>query len=318
VTATSPERRGVVALCGGIGGAKLALGLYRTCDPEDLTIIVNTGDDFEHLGLHISPDLDTVLYTLSGLADRERGWGRGDETWNFMAALGALGGETWFNLGDRDLALHVARTEWLRSGGTLSAFIDRTAKQLGIGATILPMSDDPVRTIVDTNEGELPFQHYFVKRRCEPVLRSVRFAHVETAVAAPVRERFRRFPPPPAIVFCPSNPWLSIDPILAVPGMKEWLNSAGCPVVAISPLVGGKAVKGPTGKIMAELGISPTPAAIAKHYQGLIHGLIIDRSDPPEGLDLPFRATETLMQTLADRDRLAQEALDFAAELARP
>jgi LPPG:FO 2-phospho-L-lactate transferase len=308
----------IVAICGGIGGAKLALGLSRILPPADLAIVVNTGDDFEHLGLHVSPDLDTVLYTLSGLADRERGWGRGDETWNFMAMLGALGGETWFNLGDRDLALHVARTEWLRGGGSLSDFAEKIAATLGIGPRIVPMSDDPVRTMVTTDEGELAFQRYFVGRRCEPAVTAIRFAGAETARPAPAFLAALSDPGLAAIVICPSNPWLSIDPILAVPGVRAALERAPAPVIAVSPLVGGKAVKGPTAKIMGELGIPPTSVSIAAHYAGLIDGMVLDTGDAADAASLPIPAgiVPTLMQDLADRERLARDVLAFAAEVA--
>src|SRR5262249_44522850 len=186
VHAAAPRpRRHVAALCGGIGGAKLALGLYRVLQPDDLTVVVNTGDDFEHLGLHVSPDLDTVLYTLAGWSDPERGWGRADETWHFMEALEALGGPRWFRLGDRDLAMHVDRTQRLKRGETLTAFAHHAARQMGIAAHIVPMSDDPVRTVVDTVEGPLPFQRYFVERRCEPAVTAIRFAGAERARPSP-------------------------------------------------------------------------------------------------------------------------------------
>lgn len=305
----------VAALCGGIGGAKLALGLYRVCDSENLTVVVNTGDDFRHLGLYVSPDVDTVLYTLSGLSDPMRGWGRGDETWNFMAALGNLGGETWFQLGDRDLALHVERTSWLASGGGLGAFTDRIARSLGIAARIVPMSDDPVETVIVTTDGELPFQHYFVRYRCEPAITGVRFTGVAKAKVQP--DAIAALAGADVIVVCPSNPYLSVDPILAVPGFREALKEARAPVVAVSPLVGAKAVKGPTAKIMAELKVPATPEAIAAHYAGLIDGLVIDHSDAAAagGLPVPVTATATLMETLSDRERLATDVLAFAATL---
>jgi len=208
----------IVALCGGIGGAKLALGLSRVLAPEQLTVVVNTGDDFEHLGLHISPDLDTVLYTLGGIADPERGWGRAGETWNFMQALAGLDGENWFQLGDRDLAMHATRTSFLREGGTLSAFTAQAARKLGISVQIVPMSDDAVRTIVQTEEGDLPFQHYFVRRRCEPVVKAIRFEGARSASPAPGVLELLAGPAARAIVICPSNPYLSVDPILSVPG----------------------------------------------------------------------------------------------------
>lgn len=315
--APSASRR-VIALCGGVGGAKLALGLYRVLGPDELTVIVNTGDDFEHLGLHVSPDLDTVLYTLAGLADRERGWGRADESWNFMAALSELDGEDWFQLGDRDLALHVLRAQWLRAGNPLSGFIAETARRLGIRARIVPMSDEPVRTMVESSEGLLPFQRYFVERRCEPALRAVRFDGA--AAARPAEEALAALAAPAleAVVICPSNPYLSVDPILAVPGLRAALEKTAAPIVAVSPIIGGRAVKGPTAKIMAELGIESTSAAIAAHYRGLLDGLVIDGGDRADAatIDVAVEVAPTLMRDLADRENLARRVLAFARRLA--
>jgi LPPG:FO 2-phospho-L-lactate transferase len=309
----------VLALCGGIGGAKLALGLYRLLGPN-LTVVVNTGDDFEHLGLQISPDVDTVLYTLGGLADPQRGWGRAQETWAFMEALGVLGGETWFQLGDRDLALHVQRTEWLRRGKTLSTFTAYAAQKFGITARIVPMSDQSVRTIVVTDEGELPFQRYFVARHCEPVVRSVRFEGASQALPAPGILDSLATTSLRTIVICPSNPYLSVDPILAVPGLRQALAAAPAPVIAVSPIVGGQAVKGPTAKIMTELGITVTNPSIAAHYRGLIDGLVIDEADEADygRLDLPMLTTRTVMRSVADRERLAAETVAFAETLTKP
>ncbi|MFC7398476.1 2-phospho-L-lactate transferase [Chelatococcus sp. GCM10030263] len=317
VRAPRPDTHRVVALCGGVGGAKLALGLARVLG-EDLTVIVNTGDDFEHLGLMISPDIDTVLYTLSGLADKERGWGRADESWEFMRALGPLGGETWFQLGDRDLALHVLRTQQLRSGRSLTDVVGDIARRLGIAATILPMSDDPIRTMVETDEGTLPFQRYFVERRCGPAVRAIRFdGALEAAMSAAVRAALAA-PDLRAIVVCPSNPFLSVDPILAVPDLRRLVEASQAPVVAVSPIIGGKAVKGPTAKIMAELDVPTTSRAIADHYRGLLDALVIDETDAAER-DLPGVSTKvapTLMQSDADRERLAGTVLAFADEIA--
>ena len=308
----------VVALCGGVGGAKLALGLYRVLEPGQLSVIVNTGDDFDHLGLHISPDLDTVLYTLAGIADRERGWGRAEETWNFMDALRGRGGESWFQLGDRDLATHITRTQWLREGGALSEFVSQTARALGISARILPMSDDPVRTIVETAEGDLPFQHYFVRRRCEPAVKKIRFEHAAKAVPAPGVLNLLSQPGLRAIVICPSNPYLSVDPILAVPGIRSALLNA-VPVIAVSPIIGGQAVKGPTAKIMRELGIVVNTQAIAAHYRGLIDALVIDEADAADQAnnDVPIMRTRTMMKTLEDREQLARDVLSFAGQFSR-
>jgi LPPG:FO 2-phospho-L-lactate transferase len=308
----------VVALCGGVGGAKLAFGLDALLG-ERLSLVVNTGDDFEHLGLAISPDVDTVLYTLGGRADRARGWGRADETWNFMAALGELGGQTWFNLGDRDLALHVARTQALGAGRRLTEFVADAARRFGIAARVLPMSDDPVRTMVKTDEGELPFQRYFVERRCAPVLRGLSFDGAERAQPSPEIVQALQAENLRAVIICPSNPYLSVDPILAMPWLSKLLQRAAAPIVAVSPLIGGAAVKGPTAKIMAELRIPTTSAAIADHYRGLLDGLVIDErdADDKQGLALPVRVAQTLMTTDADRIALARETLAFALSLPR-
>jgi LPPG:FO 2-phospho-L-lactate transferase len=303
----------VLALCGGVGGAKLALGLYRLLG-ENLTVVVNTGDDFEHLGLYISPDLDTVLYTLADLADPQRGWGRAEETWHFMDALGALGAETWFALGDRDLAMHVQRTEWLKAGKSLSDFAAHAARQFGIAARILAMSDSPVRTLIETDEGTLPFQHYFVRRRCAPVVRAIRFAGAPDATPTPGLVDLIAGGAFAAAVICPSNPYLSVDPILAVPGIAAALARARTPIIAVSPIIGGQAVKGPTAKIMAELGIATTNQSIASHYRGLIDGLVIDEADlaDRERIEVPALVTRTVMRDLADRERLAGEVIAFA------
>jgi LPPG:FO 2-phospho-L-lactate transferase len=310
----------VLALCGGIGGAKLALGLYRVFASGRLAVAVNTGDDFEHLGLSISPDLDTLLYTLGGLADPERGWGRAQETWQFMGALRQLGGETWFQLGDRDLAMHVERTRWLRDGKSLSSFAAHVCRQFGIDAQVLPMSDATVRTIVETDEGSLPFQHYFVRRRCKPVVRSIRFGGAAEAAPAPGLLNLIADPSLQAIVICPSNPYLSIDPILAVPSVAAALATAPAPVIAVSPIIGGLAVKGPLAKIMAELGLAVTNESIAAHYRGLIDAFVIDEADVTdrERIDVPVRVTRTMMHDLADRERLAGEVIAFAGTLVEP
>lgn len=308
----------VLALCGGIGGAKLVLGLYHTLAPGQLVVAANTGDDFEHLGFSISPDVDTIIYTMAGIADPDRGWGRAQETWNFMAALGELGGETWFQLGDRDLAIHVERTKFLRDGKSLSDYVMHMARNLGIDAQILPMTGDRLRTIVITEEGELPFQRYFVQRRCAPVVRALRFEGAERARPAAKLMETLADSSLRAVVICPSNPYLSIDPFLAMPELRGALSRSGAPVIAVSPIIGGQAVKGPTAKIMTELGIPVTTQSIAAHYRGLIDGLVIDAADANEaaGVDIPVLATPTLMQDLADRKRLAGEVVAFADEIA--
>lgn len=306
----------IVVLTGGVGGAKLVLGLMQVCPPQDITAIVNTGDDFRHLGLAISPDVDTLLYTLSGKANAAQGWGREGETWSFMDALKSLGGEDWFLLGDGDMALHVLRSHMLASGETLSAVTARFAAAWGLGLKMLPMSDDAVATHVSTDAGDLPFQRYFVEQRCAPAVRAIRFEGAEHARPAPGVIEAISDPETRAIVIAPSNPWLSVDPILAVPGMREALAGASAPVVAVSPIVGGQAVKGPTAKLMGELGLEVTNGAIAAHYEGIIDGLLVDVRDGGEGLDIPHAVTDTLMKTLDDRARVARAALDLAERIA--
>lgn len=306
----------IVTLTGGVGGAKLVLGLMRICPPEQITAIVNTGDDFRHFGLTISPDIDTLLYTLSGKANAAQGWGREGESWSFMDALKSLGGEDWFLLGDGDLALHVLRSHLLARGETLSAITARFAAAWGLDLTILPMSDDPVATHLNTSEGDMPFQRYFVERRCAPEVRAIRFEGAERAKpAAGVIEAITA-PDTRAIVIAPSNPWLSIDPILAVPGIREALVSARAPIVAVSPIVGGQAVKGPTAKLMQELGLTVTNKSIAAHYADVIDGLLIDERDDASDISIPQDVCDTLMKTLEDRERVARAALTLADRIA--
>lgn len=302
----------VIVLTGGIGGAKLVLGLCHALHPQDVTAIVNTGDDFTHLGLAVSPDIDTLLYTLSGKADTARGWGRAGESWHFMEAVRSLRGADWFAFGDGDLALHVLRTHLLRGGGRLSTIVADFASAWGIGARILPMSDDPVATTLLTDEGELEFQHYFVRRKCEPSVRLVRFAGAEIASPAPGVVECLADPNCRAILIAPSNPFLSIDPIMALPAIRRALVETSVPVIAVSPLVGGDAVKGPTAKIMRELGLEVSAAEIARHYIGVIDAMLIDSRDPPVSLDVKHLRADTLMHTLDDRIRVARAALDLA------
>jgi LPPG:FO 2-phospho-L-lactate transferase len=311
------ERDGLVlALSGGIGGAKLALGLARVLPPEQLIVVANTGDDFEHLGLAISPDLDTLMYTLAGVSDPDKGWGRRDETWTFMAALGALGGETWFQLGDGDLATHVERTRRLAAGETLSRIAADFCRRLGVRPKILPMSEERVRTRLRCAEGWLDFQDYFVRRRCAPAVMELAYDGAASArpqaefVAALADPRLR------AVVICPSNPYLSIDPILALPGVREGLAACAAPVVAVSPIIGGRAVKGPTAKMMTELGLPASAASVARHYAGLIDIYVIDRGDAETGAmpDVRTARAATLMTTLADREALARAVVALADE----
>ena len=304
-----------LALTGGIGGAKLGLGLARILPPEALSFLVNTGDDFEHLGLHVSPDVDTLTYTLAGASNTALGWGRKDETWRFMAALAELGGETWFRLGDADLALHITRTQMLRRGATLTEAVRALSARLGVGHPIIPMSDDPVRTLVHTAEGPLAFQHYFVRDRCRPQVTGFEFAGA--AAAAPSPALLKLLPGCEGVIICPSNPYVSIDPILAVQGLASALRACGAPIVAVSPIVGGAAIKGPTAKMMAELGVPTTAGQVAEHYQGFIDGFVLDEQDANlDGtLEVSTRVVPTLMVTLADRERLAAAALQFIQDL---
>lgn len=302
----------IVALAGGVGGAKMANGLAQIQPPEDLTIIVNTGDDFEHLGLYICPDLDTVCYTLAGLANPETGWGRADESWHAIENFSRLGGPTWFRLGDRDLGTHLERTRRIRAGQTLSQITQEFCAAWEIGPAVLPMCDEPVPTIVLTDEGELSFQEYFVHRRCEPKVGGFRFEGVEVAAPAPgiipaIRDA-------DLIVICPSNPWVSIDPILALPGIRSELYSR--PVIAVSPIIGGKAVKGPVVKMYAELGIEPSAFAVAKHYQDIIDGFVFDIRDKNlmsdiKSLNVSILNVNTLMNSTAQQKRLAQDIVNL-------
>jgi LPPG:FO 2-phospho-L-lactate transferase len=303
----------VVVLTGGVGGAKLALGLARVLPPGQLTAVVNTGDDFTHLGLRICPDIDTLLYTLSGRAHAEQGWGRQDESWSFLAAIESLGGDSWFRLGDGDLALHVLRTAGLAAGESLSQIVATFADRWSIATRVLPMSEDTVATLLDTAQGRLVFQDYFVKRRCEPVVTGIEFEGAAEARPAPgVLEAIASAS---AVVIAPSNPFLSIAPILAVSGMREALAATEAPVVAVSPLVGGQAVKGPTAKLMRELGQPVSVKGIATLYDGVIDGLLVDERDPREGLPIPTARVDTLMRTLDDRLRVATATLALARVL---
>jgi LPPG:FO 2-phospho-L-lactate transferase len=309
----------VVALSGGVGGAKLALGLSRVLPAEELVIVANTGDDFDHLGLAISPDIDTVMYTLAGLANPEFGWGRRDETWSFMETLASVGGETWFRLGDRDLAVHVERTRRLRARETLSVITQDFCRRLGVGPRVLPMSDDPVRTRVRTDEGWIDFQDYFVRRRCEPVVHELAFHGAETACAQAGFLAALTDPRLAAVVICPSNPFISIEPILAVPGVRAALADCAAPVIAVSPIIGGRAVKGPTAKMMAELGMTPSAGAVARRYGDLIDGYVVDFADMDQVAAIGPKVTlgQTMMTTLADREALARTVLGAAGVLRR-
>ena len=311
--------RFVLALAGGVGGGKFCRGLTAVLPPEQLAIVVNTADDFVHHGLHISPDIDSVLYALADLNDPERGWGLAGETWNFMSAMERLGGETWFKLGDRDLATHMLRTQEMAAGRTLSEVTALLARRLGIAHAVIPMTDDPVRSIVETDEGALDFQDYFVRRQCQPTFRGVTFHNA--AQARPSDTLRNAIDRAQVIVIAPSNPFVSIDPILAIPGIRDLLRKPHRPVVAVSPIVGGKAVKGPLGKIMNELGVEPSALGVAQHYGRRVSGWVIDTVDRDlapaiEALGCRVKVCDTMMRTLDDKRRVAHDAVEFAFELA--
>jgi LPPG:FO 2-phospho-L-lactate transferase len=309
----------IIALSGGVGGAKLALGLSRIMPPENLLVVVNTGDDFEHLGLSISPDIDTVAYTLAGLANREVGWGRHDETWSFMETMEALGGDTWFRLGDRDMALHVERTRRLRNGESLSAVTADLCRRMGVGPRVVPMTDDPVRTRLLTDLGWLDFQEYFVRRRCEPVVSQLQFQGAGAAKPHPEFVAALADPSLEAVVICPSNPFISVEPILAIPGVREALIACKAPIIAVSPIIAGRAVKGPTAKMMTELGLDPSAGTVAQRYADLLDGYVIDNADMSEVVSIDARVTlaQTLMTTMEDREALARIVVEAAATLRR-
>jgi len=302
----------IVALAGGVGGAKLADGLAQILPPENLTVIVNTGDDFEHLGLKICPDLDTVCYTLAGMANPVTGWGLAGETWNALEGVGVLGGPSWFRVGDRDLGTHLERTRRLRAGESLSQITRDFCRAWGVQVTVLPMSDDPVPTLVNTEVGEMAFQEYFVHRQCHPCVRGFRFEGVQHALPAPgVVEAIEAAD---LIVICPSNPWVSVDPILSIPGVRERVEEGT--VIGVSPIIAGQAVKGPAAKMYEELGVEPSALAVAQHYGALLKGFVFDQQDMAQEdvvrrLGIRPFVTDTLMKTPADRRRLAGEMLDF-------
>lgn len=312
----------VLALSGGVGGAKLSLGLDRILPPGNLNVLVNTGDDFEHLGLHISPDIDTLLYTLSDRANRDLGWGVEGETWHTMEALEQLGGETWFRLGDRDMATHLWRSSELARGRGLIEVTAELARSMGIATHVHPMCAGAVRTTVHTDEGDLPFQHYFVRRQCEPRVTGFSFEGASRAHPNPLVMKLLHGPEVSHIVVCPSNPFVSIDPILQVPGLWLALRDSPAPVVLVSPIVAGLAIKGPAAKMMAELQVPVTALGVAQHYSqrypGLVDYFVIDVSDAtlaPEiqQLGLEPVITQTVMQSLDDKKQLARACLALEA-----
>lgn len=311
----------ILAISGGVGGAKLALGLSHVLSPERLMIVANTGDDFEHLGLRISPDLDTVMYTLADMSNKDQGWGLAGETWNFLDALERLGGETWFRLGDRDMATHIMRTRKMAQGETLSEVTRYFCRQLGVAHSLVPMTDDDVQTVVHTRSGEtLAFQHYFVRDRCEPEVTGFDFHKIESARPAPEFSATLEDRNLGGIVICPSNPFVSVDPVLGLPGVMEAVKRSRAPVIAVSPIVGGQAIKGPAAKMMSELGMPQSALAVAKHYEDRIDGLVLDQQDVAlkdsiEAMGIATISTNTVMVTLDDRIALADDILQFAKEL---
>jgi len=310
----------ILALSGGVGGAKLALGLKHYLPAGQLTVVANTADDFEHLGLSISPDLDTVMYTLAGLNDTEKGWGLAGESWSGLAALERLGGDTWFQLGDQDLATHLLRTQALAQGKTLTEVTELLSQGLNAGVRLLPMSDDPVRTMIETATGELSFQHYFVRDRCAPAVTGFRFEGIETAKAQTEFLQLLQGDELAAVVVCPSNPFVSVEPMLSLPGVRAALKQSRAPVVAVSPIVAGMAIKGPAAKMMQELSMPASAQAVANYYGDLLDGFVIDESDAfqaeaIEALGIKTLVTPTIMNDLGDRIDLAQQVVKFSASL---
>ena len=308
----TPKSPAVLALAGGVGGAKLALGLSLCLPPGDLIICVNTGDDEAFHGLHVSPDLDTMMYTLSGFSNKEKGWGIAGDTFTALEMLGKFGADTWFNLGDRDLATHILRTQMLSEGRTLSEVTSELNKSLGVFHEIIPMSDDPVKTVLSTDEGELPMQRYFVGRRAEPIVSEVRYRGADVADASPgLHDALTKAV---LLVFCPSNPYLSLGPILALPEVRQRIRTFPGKRVCVSPIVGGDAVNGPAGKIMAELGKEVSCVEVAREYRDICDVLVIDSQDRAlasqvEEMGVTPLVTSTIMETEEDKIALAREIL---------
>lgn len=306
----------IVALAGGVGGARMAAGLAQVVPPENLTVIVNVGDDFEHLGLRICPDLDTVCYTLAGIANPETGWGRAQESWHALETIRQLGGPDWFNLGDRDLGVHLERTRRLRQGEALSQITADFCQAFGVQVQVLPATDEEVPTRVITDEGELSFQDYFVRRRCQPQVRGFRFSGVAQAEPAP--GVISALEQADLVIFCPSNPWVSLDPLLAIGELHSLV--AAKLTVGVSPIIAGRTVKGPAAKMFAELGIAPSALAAAQHYQGVLRGFVLDWADADQAEAIrkarivPY-ITDILMKDQADRKRLAEEVVAFGLSL---
>jgi LPPG:FO 2-phospho-L-lactate transferase len=308
----------VCALAGGVGGAKLAAGLQDTLRPGDLAVVVNTADDFDLWGLHICPDLDTVMYTLAGIANPETGWGIAGESFDALDMLARYGVDTWFKLGDRDLATHILRTARFRAGETLTRITAGLSGALGVGSAILPMCDEPVATVLDTPDGPLEFQEYFVRRRQTDEVLGIELRGVQHA--RPTDVVLAALAAADLVVLCPSNPVVSISPILAVPGMRVALAASRAPKVAVSPIVGGRALKGPADKMLGSLGHEVSAAGVARMYEGLVEGMVIDSVDEEErsgieALRMRVLSTDAIMRDAPDRARLAREVLEFGAGL---
>ncbi len=306
----------VCALAGGVGGAKLAAGLQDVLSPGDLSVVVNTADDFDLWGLHICPDIDTVMYTLAGISNPETGWGIAGESFETLKMLERYGEDTWFKLGDRDLATHVLRTERLRSGETLTGVMAGLSLALGVESAVLPMSDDPVSTVLETQEGRLDFQEYFVRRGQKDEVLGVELRGIEDA--APTEAVLAAISGADAIVICPSNPIVSIGPILALPGVREAMARSSAPKVAVSPIVGGRALKGPADRMLGSLGHGVSATGVASMYVGLVDGMVVDSIDEGEregieAIGMRVLATGSVMRDAADRARLASGTLDFCA-----
>ncbi len=305
-----------LAISGGVGGAKLGLGLTKVLDESQLAFLVNTGDDFQHAGLNISPDLDTLMYTLSGLSNEELGWGRFDESWDFLDAYKRLGGESWFQLGDRDLAVHLRRTELLKLGNKLSAVTKELFNQLGVDYRCWPMSETEIATKVNTSDGVFSFQHYFVRDHCEHKVESIMFSGSDLAEPPVEFLTYLKDPELRGVIICPSNPFLSIDPILSIQTIRTGLISCQAPVIAVSPIVNGESIKGPTSKIMSEMNLELSARSVAQHYKGLIDGFLLDTLDTKliyevEQTGCKVMAHNTLMSTLDDKRELAQTVIEI-------
>jgi len=305
----------IIALSGGVGGAKLCLGLHQIYAPEELYFITNTGDDFLYLGFYIAPDVDTLVYTLAGINNTETGWGRADETWKTHNVLGELGADNWFKLGDKDLALHLHRSKALRNGERLTSITQDIANRFHLKATVLPMSDHMIQTVVDTNKGLLSFQEYFVKQASKPKIKNISFKSKNPEPSAEVTEILMD-PDLRGIVICPSNPYLSIDPILSIEKIRQSITESKRPRVAVSPIINGQSVKGPTTKIMDELGLEANVLTIAQHYKDYIDGIVIDTSDQDyvgqiESMGIQVKLSEIMMNNDDDKKRVAEDVIHF-------